>query len=126
MTNPKTLTTKSVKIAPAAKKPDTVMLADLCSELKIKPREARMMLRLAISKKGKYPALTENHIPRQPWQHAQKRPQMAAIWRSGRFAQLRRSHPSGALHRLHNRRLHRSGKQRDRPAVAAWSHCSSK
>lgn len=44
-----------------------VSLADLCAELKIKPREARMMLRLAVSKKGEYPALTDAHVPRQPW-----------------------------------------------------------
>lgn len=48
----------------------TVTLADLCTEMKIKPREARMMLRLAVSKKGEYPALTEAHVPRQPWQWA--------------------------------------------------------
>ena len=47
-----------------------VSLSDLCDELKIKPREARMMLRLAVSKKGEYPALTEAHVPRQPWQWA--------------------------------------------------------
>ena len=45
-----------------------VSLSDLCTELKVKPREARMMLRLAVSKKGEYPALTEAHVPRQPWQ----------------------------------------------------------
>lgn len=68
MTKAKTLSTKSIKIEPAPKKPGLVTLADLCEELKIKPREARMMLRLAISKKGKYPAFTETHIPRLPWQ----------------------------------------------------------
>lgn len=44
------------------------MLSDLCSELKIKPREARMILRLAVSKKDEYQALTDAHVPRQPWQ----------------------------------------------------------
>ena len=48
--------------------PKTITLQDLCTEMKIKPREARMMLRLAISKKGEYPALTDGHVARQPWQ----------------------------------------------------------
>lgn len=47
-----------------------ITLADLCTEMKIKPREARMMLRLAASQKRDYPTLAENHIPRQPWQWA--------------------------------------------------------
>ncbi|MEM1134011.1 MAG: hypothetical protein AAGH53_13850 [Pseudomonadota bacterium] len=47
-----------------------ITLADLCSEMKIKPREARMMLRLAVSKKDEYPALKETHVPRHPWQWA--------------------------------------------------------
>ena len=49
-------------------KPKTVTLTDLCKEVKIRPREARMLLRLAVSKKGEYPALAEQHVPRQPWQ----------------------------------------------------------
>lgn len=49
-------------------KPRTIALADLCKEVKIRPREARMLLRLAVSKKGEYPALKEAHVPRQPWQ----------------------------------------------------------
>lgn len=44
-----------------------ITLQALCDELKVKPREARMLLRLAASKKGEYPALAEAHIPRQPW-----------------------------------------------------------
>lgn len=57
--------------APKAKahaKPKTIALADLCKELRMKPREARMLLRLAVSKKEEYPALTEAHVARQPWQ----------------------------------------------------------
>lgn len=46
----------------------TVTLHDLCTELKIKPREARMILRLAISKKTEFPALADGHVARQPWQ----------------------------------------------------------
>lgn len=34
----------------------------------MKPREARMLLRLAVSKKDEYPALAEAHVARQPWQ----------------------------------------------------------
>ena len=49
-------------------KPKTIALAELCTELKMKPREARMLLRLAVSKKDEYPALTEAHVARQPWQ----------------------------------------------------------
>jgi hypothetical protein len=44
-----------------------VTLKQLCKELKVKPREARMMLRLAVSDKSKYPALIEAHTARQPW-----------------------------------------------------------
>jgi len=68
MTKSKTPKVKPIKANPAPQTSDIVTLADLCEELKIKPREARMMLRLAIAKKGKYPALTETHIPRHPWQ----------------------------------------------------------
>lgn len=50
-------------------KPTTIItLSDLCSEMKIRSREARMLLRLAASKKDEYPALTDAHVPRQPWQ----------------------------------------------------------
>lgn len=66
MTTPKTKTP-----APKAKadaEPKTIALVDLCKEMNIKPREARMLLRLAVSKKGKYPALAESHVARQPWQ----------------------------------------------------------
>lgn len=46
---------------------EIVTLKQLCEELKVKPREARMMLRLAVSNKSKYPTLAETHIGRQPW-----------------------------------------------------------
>lgn len=49
-------------------KTKTITLHDLCTELKMKPREARMLLRLAISKKAEFPALADGHVPRQPWQ----------------------------------------------------------
>lgn len=46
----------------------TVTLNDLCKELKLDPRDARLMLRLAIKKKAEYPNLGKGHEPRQPWQ----------------------------------------------------------
>lgn len=49
-------------------KPEMVTLDQLAREMKMTPREARMLLRLAVSKKGEYPALAEQHVPRQPWQ----------------------------------------------------------
>lgn len=48
----------------------TVTLNELCKELNIDPREARMMLRLAAKKKNDYPALAKDHLPRQPWEWA--------------------------------------------------------
>ena len=67
MTTPKTRTTAAPK-AKGDVKPKTILLADLCKEMKMNPREARMLLRLAVSKKGEYPALTDAHVARQPWQ----------------------------------------------------------
>ena len=46
----------------------TVTLNDLCKELKLDPRDARMMLRLASKKKAEFPALAKDHVPRQPWE----------------------------------------------------------
>jgi len=46
----------------------TVTLDMLCKELKLVPREARMMLRLAVKKKGEFPNLAKDHEPRAPWQ----------------------------------------------------------
>lgn len=48
----------------------TVTLNELCKELKVNPREARMMLRLAAKKKADYPTLAKDHVPRQPWEWA--------------------------------------------------------
>ena len=48
----------------------TVTLDMLCRELKLAPREARMMLRLAVKKKGEFPNLARDHEPRAPWQWA--------------------------------------------------------
>lgn len=67
MTTPKTQASSGSK-RKADTKQKTIALVDLCKELKMKPREARMLLRLAVSKKDEYPALTETHVARQPWQ----------------------------------------------------------
>ena len=67
MTTPKTKMPAATK-AKADAKPKTIVLVDLCKEMNIKPREARMLLRLAVSKKDVYPALVVAHVARQPWQ----------------------------------------------------------
>lgn len=46
----------------------TVTLDMLCKELKLVPREARMMLRLAVKKKTEFPNLSKGREPRAPWQ----------------------------------------------------------
>jgi len=46
----------------------SVTLNDLCKELKLDPRDARMMLRLAAKKKAEFPNLAKEHAPRQPWE----------------------------------------------------------
>jgi hypothetical protein len=45
-----------------------VTLEQLASELKMSPRDARMLLRLAAKQTRQYPNLGKNHIARQPWQ----------------------------------------------------------
>jgi hypothetical protein len=62
------------KTAPAAPsqtaKPSVVTLEVLAKEMKISPRDARMMLRLAAKQTKQYPNLGKEHIARQPWQWA--------------------------------------------------------
>ena len=48
----------------------TVTLNDLCKELKVDPRDARMMLRLASKKTKEFPSLGKGHVARQPWEWA--------------------------------------------------------
>lgn len=50
--------------------PAMVTLDQLASEMKIPPREARMMLRLAAKQTKLYPNLGKEHVARQPWQWA--------------------------------------------------------
>lgn len=46
---------------------DLVTLDQLAREMKVPPREARMMLRLAAKQKSKFPNLGREHVARQPW-----------------------------------------------------------
>ena len=48
----------------------TITLKELCQELKVDPREARMALRLAAKKKVEFPALGKDRAARQPWEWA--------------------------------------------------------
>jgi hypothetical protein len=47
-----------------------VTLEALAKEMKISPRDARMMLRLAVKQTKQYPNLGKEHVARQPWQWA--------------------------------------------------------
>lgn len=46
----------------------TVTLNDLCKELKLDSRDARMLLRLASKKAKEFPNLAKDHVARQPWE----------------------------------------------------------
>ncbi|WP_231923219.1 hypothetical protein [Sphingobium cloacae] len=50
--------------------PAMITLDQLAREMKIVPREARMMLRLAAKQVKVYPNLGKDHVARQPWQWA--------------------------------------------------------
>ena len=60
------------KRAPAAPsqtvKPPVVTLEQLAREMKVAPRDARMLLRLAAKQTKQYPNLGKDHVARQPWQ----------------------------------------------------------
>ena len=45
-----------------------ITLEDLAKELRISPRDARMLLRLAAKQTQQYPNLGKEHVARQPWQ----------------------------------------------------------
>jgi hypothetical protein len=49
-------------------KPTVVTLEDLAMEIKVAPRDARMLLRLAAKQTKQYPNLSKEHVARQPWQ----------------------------------------------------------
>lgn len=49
-------------------KPGLVTLDQLARELRMTPRDARMLLRLAAKQTKQYPNLGKEHVARQPWQ----------------------------------------------------------
>lgn len=53
--------------APAAPKIEVVTLDQLAREMKMSPRDARMLLRLAAKQTKLYPTLGKDHVARQPW-----------------------------------------------------------
>lgn len=50
-----------------AHKAEVVTLDQLAREMKMPPRDARMLLRLAAKQTKQYPTLGKEHIARQPW-----------------------------------------------------------
>lgn len=53
--------------APAMPKIEVVTLDQLAREMKLSPRDARMLLRLAAKQTKLYPTLGKDHVARQPW-----------------------------------------------------------
>ena len=51
-----------------AKTPEIVTLKQLCTELKLDPRESRERLRNALRDAKKFPELTKGRKSRSPWQ----------------------------------------------------------
>lgn len=48
-------------------KAEFVTLDQLAREMKVSPRDARMLLRLAAKQTRQYPTLGKEHVARQPW-----------------------------------------------------------
>ena len=70
-----TTTAKPAGTTTAAKavsetKPDVISLDQLAKEMKLNPRDARMLLRLAAKQTKLYPTLGKEHVARQPWSWA--------------------------------------------------------
>ncbi len=66
-------TATAAKAAPEVKAEtsvDMVTLDQLAREMKMPPRDARMLLRLAAKQTKTYPTLGKEHLARQPWQWA--------------------------------------------------------
>lgn len=67
-------TTDTTKPAAPAKakddQPALVTLDALARDMKMLPRDARMLLRLAAKQTKQYPNLGKEHVARQPWQWA--------------------------------------------------------
>lgn len=70
MTTTKTskLAVATANIKPTDSKAELVTLDQLARELKMTPRDARMLLRLAAKQTKQYPNLGKDHVARQPWQ----------------------------------------------------------
>lgn len=68
-TSAQTPTAKSqtAETAPPAKVA-VVTLEQLANEMRVSPRDARMLLRLAAKQTKQYPNLGKEHVARQPWQ----------------------------------------------------------
>ncbi|WP_054532116.1 hypothetical protein [Erythrobacter sp. SG61-1L] len=49
-------------------KAEVITLDQLAREMKMPPRDARMLLRLAAKQTKLYPNLGKDHVARQPWQ----------------------------------------------------------
>lgn len=73
---PQTASGSTTKAQPEAPKkatsakdaPNMVTLDQLAREMKMPPRDARMLLRLAAKQTKLYPTLGKDHVARQPWQ----------------------------------------------------------
>ena len=53
--------------SPKADKQPAVTLEQLAREMKMSPRDARILLRLAAKQTKLYPTLGKEHVARQPW-----------------------------------------------------------
>ena len=56
------------KASSAKDAPNMVTLEQLAREMKMLPRDARMLLRLAAKQTKLYPTLGKEHVAKQPWQ----------------------------------------------------------
>ena len=56
------------KVTGGKETPPMVTLDQLAREMKMPPRDARMLLRLAAKQTKLYPTLGKDHVARQPWQ----------------------------------------------------------
>lgn len=61
-------TAKPASETTASSKVEMVTLDQLAREMKMPPRDARMLLRLAAKQTKLYPTLGKDHVARQPWQ----------------------------------------------------------
>lgn len=69
---PNVATKGDIAAKPASANPqaEMVTLDQLAREMKIPPRDARMLLRLAAKQTKLYPTLGKEHVARQPWSWA--------------------------------------------------------